>query len=75
LSGRDETDGDTLRLARYVVDFTRRKTRQYNRSRSSIRDTFIDVYSYALAGGCVLLLTASLVVALRNEIAGRSLGG
>ncbi|WP_285245600.1 hypothetical protein, partial [Pseudarthrobacter sp. fls2-241-R2A-127] len=42
--------------------------------RSSVRETFMDVYSYALAGGCVLLVAASLVVALRKEIAGRSLG-
>jgi hypothetical protein len=68
------SDGATVHLARDVVDFTRSRTRRYKRARSSIRDLFIDAYSLTLAGGCVLMLAASLVVALRNEIAGRNLG-
>ncbi|WP_457963948.1 DUF6297 family protein [Arthrobacter sp. D1-29] len=68
------SDGDTSRLVREVVRFTRTRTRRYNRARSSLRDIFVDVYSYALAGGCVLMLAGSLIVALRNEIAGLSLG-
>ncbi|BBE21362.1 hypothetical protein MN0502_02450 [Arthrobacter sp. MN05-02] len=65
---------DSVRLARDVVGFTRRAARQYNRAHSSTRDLFIDVYSNALAGGCVLMMAASLVVALRDEIMGRSVG-
>lgn len=74
LSEQGMSAGDTSRLSREVVHFTRSRTQQYNRARSSIRDIFMDVYSYALAGGCVLMLAASLIVALRNEIAERSLG-
>ncbi|MDQ0734982.1 DUF6297 family protein [Arthrobacter agilis] len=66
-------DRDPVRLARDVVIFTRRSARQYNRVRSSARDLFVDVYSNALAGACVVMMVASLVVALRNEIAARSI--
>ncbi|TKV29294.1 hypothetical protein FDK12_04040 [Arthrobacter sp. NamB2] len=61
-----------MRLARDVVGYTRRTSRRYNRARSSPRDLFIDVYSNVLALGCVLMMAASLVLALREEIAGRS---
>lgn len=74
LSESDTTDEEAVRLARDLVYFTRSMTRRYNRARSSIRDIFVDAYSWALAGGCLLMLAASLIVALRNEIAGRSLG-
>ena len=74
LSEPDTSDEEAVRLAQDLVDFTRSMTRRYNRARSSIREIFVDAYSWALAGGCVLMLAASLVVALRNEIAGRSLG-
>lgn len=63
-----------MSLARDIVRFTRRSARQYNRARSSARDLFVDVYSNALAGACVVMMVASLVVALRDEIAARSIG-
>ena len=71
--GPEALYGDTLTLARDVVCHTRRSIRRYNRARSSVRDLFIDVYSNALALGCVLMMAGSLVLALREEIAGRNL--
>lgn len=68
-------EADSVRLARSVVGFTRRAARQYNRARSSTRDLFVDLYSNALAGACVVMMVASLVVALRGEIAARNIGG
>jgi hypothetical protein len=65
-------DDDPLARAREVVAFTRGAARRYNRARSSVRDLFIDVYSNTLALVCVLMMAASLVLALREEIAGRS---
>ncbi|WP_247828646.1 DUF6297 family protein [Arthrobacter antioxidans] len=43
--------------------------------RSSAGDVSVDVYSNALAVGCVLMMAGSLVVALRDELMDRSLGG
>ncbi|WP_155850167.1 DUF6297 family protein [Arthrobacter sp. Br18] len=77
--GHDTSGADTLRgardLTRDVVAFTRHRTKQYNRARSSLRDLFIDVYSNALALACVATMAASLVFALRDEIAGQDLNG
>lgn len=70
----DPARDDPVRLARDVVGFTRRAARQYNRAHSSTRDLFIDAYSNALAGACVVMMGASLVVALRDEIVERSTG-
>lgn len=58
---------------RNVVEFTRSAARQYNRAHSSVRDVFVDVYSNALAGACVLMFAVSLLVALREQIAARSI--
>lgn len=63
-----------VRRSRAVVDFTRARTRQYNRARSSVRDLFIDVYSNALAAVCVLMMAGSLIVALRDELTDRNRG-
>lgn len=68
-------DRDPVRLARDVVTFTRQASRQYNRARTSVRDLFVDVYSNALAAVCSAMMVASLVVALRDEIAERNVGG
>lgn len=73
VAGPEASDSDMLGLSRNVVDFTHRASRQYNRARSSARDLFIDVYSNALAAGCMIMIAASLVLALREEIAGRNL--
>ncbi len=70
--GPGGSDGDDLARGGEVVAFTRRAARRYNRARSSVRDLFVDVYSNTLALVCVLMMAASLVLALREEIAGRS---
>ncbi len=71
---RGSPDKSALRQGREVVDFTQSRTRQYNRARSSVRDLFIDVYSNALAGACVLMIAGSLIVSLRAELTDRYLG-
>jgi hypothetical protein len=75
MTGWSTPDRDTARLARDVVAFTRQAARQFNRARSSVRDLFVDVYSNALAGVCSAMMVASLLVALRDEIAERNVGG
>ncbi|WP_458779646.1 DUF6297 family protein [Arthrobacter sp. D3-16] len=56
-------------LASDIVAFTRRASRQYNRARSALLDILIDLYSAALALGCIVAIAASFVIALRNQIA------
>ncbi len=58
-------------LAREIVGFTRGTARRHNRSRSSLRDVILDVYSTVLAVGCVAAIAVSFVLALRDEISGR----
>ncbi|MEI2277724.1 DUF6297 family protein [Paenarthrobacter ilicis] len=58
-------------LATDIVRFTRRSARQYRRSRISLADRFIDLYSWGLGLGVSLTIAAAFVLALRNEIAAR----
>ncbi len=57
-----------------VVAFTRAASRRYNRARTSAGDLFVDLYSNALALGIVLMIAVSFILALRDELAARSLG-
>ena len=63
--------GSDRAVARAVVSFTRQSSRRYNRARTSVGGLFVDIYSNALALGCVLAIAGSFVFALREEIAQR----
>ncbi|NUT71267.1 hypothetical protein HNO81_08795 [Pseudarthrobacter sp. C4D7] len=65
----------TRDLSAEITAFTRRSSRRYNRSRTSLRDLFSDLYSYALALGCVVALAASFVAGLQGEIISRGTAG
>lgn len=69
----DTPDGRDL--ARELVRFTRTSSRRHVRARTSAGDVFVDLYSTVLAGGCVLALVVSFVLALRDELVARSRAG
>lgn len=50
------------------VRYTRQASRAFNRGRTRLRDTFVDVYTAVLTVGTIGALAAGLVLALREQV-------
>lgn len=61
----------TRDLSADIASFTRRSSRRYNRSRTSLKNLFTDLYSYGLALGCAVALAASVVISMKDAITSR----
>ena len=55
-------------LAGELVTFTRRHSRAYNRTQTSLGDAFADIYTSLVALGCAAAIAVSFVGGLRDEM-------